>query len=546
MGIEKFSSFILSGGREDSIESELPGSVGTLIFDANGILHTAAQKIYGYSKRTTKEDLERIKSKSKQSLKQDFLDEITNILQAQIKFFSPTENVVIDIDGVAVLAKISQQKYRRYKSVMTKNKYFDSNCITPGTDMMFEIDEHIKDWIKSSREYLSPKRIIYSGHLVPGEGEHKIYEHLKNKEVLPNREITLIFGADADLIMLSLLSRIEKIFLCREKHNEYINIDKLYEIIEGKGISIEDFSIITNLVGNDFLPKPPSFIDPKDMLEKSIDIIIENKLKIVGDDQNINWDEMGSFFQKYLEEEPKYYKKLLDKPKKFPYLEIEEAFDGNLFSSQKMRKLWYAKTDEKINEIDIKEMSLKYLLTFQWILYYYVRGHEKVSSNFFYPFRYAPLTEDLVGICAEMSKKEEKIQAHVLFRDEKEYEITPIHQLLLVMPPASLKLIPEEFHPVYKALDWMHPEKCKIPLEGIDEDWQAKPKIPGVSIEVVSSELKIAQINIDKKYYIQKVIISDKVHKKIYKTKVTKSKEKNVVKEKKPLSFNVNIKKFLM
>jgi 5'-3' exonuclease len=87
---------------------------------------------------------------------------------------------------------------------------FDTNCITPGTEFMERVDGLVKKYIEN-RILHEPSwqglEIYYSGHLVPGEGEHKVMQHIRqrrhHKGYRPNQRHCLV-GQDADLIMLGL------------------------------------------------------------------------------------------------------------------------------------------------------------------------------------------------------------------------------------------------------------------------------------------------------------------------------------------------------
>lgn len=144
--------------------------------------------------------------------------------------FRPTNKVLIAFDGVAPVAKLNQQRERRYKSWFTgvvektiarKNALLDPTCsvgvsapdskawntssITPGTAFMKKLNMRMHDYCAEKGRVIGSSVVyIYSGSDVPGEGEHKIFEYIRDDANYHRDTTTLIYGLDADLIMLCL------------------------------------------------------------------------------------------------------------------------------------------------------------------------------------------------------------------------------------------------------------------------------------------------------------------------------------------------------
>ena len=143
------------------------------------------------------------------------------------------------IDGVAPRAKMNQQRARRFRTAfeaeenmknaiekgleIPKDDPFDSNAITPGTEFMAKLTDNLKYFIHkkiSEDSRWANVKIILSGHEVPGEGEHKIMEYIRTMKNQPNHDPNsrhCIYGLDADLIMLGLVSHYPHFALLREE-----------------------------------------------------------------------------------------------------------------------------------------------------------------------------------------------------------------------------------------------------------------------------------------------------------------------------------------
>src|SRR3984885_11134576 len=92
-----------------------------------------------------------------------------------------------------------------------------------GTEFMHKLTLQLKYFInKKVSEDIDWQgvEIVLSGHEVPGEGEHKIMEYIRQAKSQPNYDPNrrhCLYGLDADLIMLGLLSHDPHFCLLREE-----------------------------------------------------------------------------------------------------------------------------------------------------------------------------------------------------------------------------------------------------------------------------------------------------------------------------------------
>ena len=130
-----------------------------------------------------------------------------------------------------------------------------------------------KEFKNKGKKY-NVKNIIISCSDEKGEGEHKIFTHLNSNLTTDN---IIINGLDADLIILSLISGINNIYLMRENNNSnnsnnnknnsniiYVSIDTLKQALldelRPKWVNldtneiIESYCVMCSILGNDFIP----------------------------------------------------------------------------------------------------------------------------------------------------------------------------------------------------------------------------------------------------------------------------------------------------
>ena len=280
-----------------SSQDELP-SFDNLYLDMNGIIHPCCNPPDG----------------KKPESQEEMFDNIFKYVEDLVDLVKPRNLIYMAIDGVAPRAKMNQQRARRFRKVQEEKERgktsfkFDSNVITPGTPFMFNLAAALHKFVIRKLEGdWKHLQVIFSDSNNPGEGEHKILEFVRIQRTLPNYNPNtkhVIYGADADLIMLGLITHEAHFYIIRESlldfrtvfckicgkpgHFEYdclsktgnensisskfqyvkIPILRQYLFYEFKSLTkfpyfdleriIDDFVFMCFFVGNDFLPHLPS------------------------------------------------------------------------------------------------------------------------------------------------------------------------------------------------------------------------------------------------------------------------------------------------
>lgn len=304
MGIHYFyGKYVKQQGRGINI-SKLPTGVEGIIFDLNGLLHKIAQQTFFYGdygvdgKKSVANAKEARAAAEKRTWREStdaYLENLTRELNYVLDELKPMQYLIIAVDGVAPVAKTTQQRQRRFRDLIPSSlrssppsppspptNDFTSALLAPGTPFMRQIDEAIQLWLSRSARIPNalPPITIYSGWWEPGEGEHKAFQFLrelyKQKFVKQNRGAHVVYGMDSDLMMLCLLSPIRNMYLSREDLEENVNIDSLFGNIARDmrgGIPIDwksgfaaqeeaallkrEFVVMAMLLGNDFVPRSP-------------------------------------------------------------------------------------------------------------------------------------------------------------------------------------------------------------------------------------------------------------------------------------------------
>lgn len=274
----------------DKTTSTAKSSIDWLLIDTNCLIHPMCFKVLA----------EEDGDWSQLKLENKMINAVINYIEKLIDHVKPKKGIYIAIDGPAPLAKVKQQRQRRFKSYHDKvlfdnikskhkkeiKKFWNNSAITPGTIFMEKLHAKIVKW--SRERDTSQVKIIYSSCKTPAEGEHKLLQFIRDNLTDKNIMSYVLYGLDADLIFLALASGNPNIYLLREAQeidkkkssNEFnfVSIDVMKdfifevvtdeinkELVDTSVVNLEiwlkykeniirDFIVICYFLGNDFLP----------------------------------------------------------------------------------------------------------------------------------------------------------------------------------------------------------------------------------------------------------------------------------------------------
>ena len=423
---------------------------------------------------------------------------VVSKIEEYILFISPMINVYIAFDGVAPFAKLEQQRQRRYKSWYQnkiqeqifelepdnkREKKWNTARITPGTEFMKELNVALYSYFnKEKAETYTVKNLIVSGSDQVGEGEHKIFEFIRQNG---DQGTTIIYGLDSDLIMLSLnhLNINPQIYLFREApHFSIGELEQgesyLMDIGElSKQIAFEmtgtcnatlneavvfDYIFLCFFLGNDFMPHFPSLNIRTGGIDKMMNAYKEISKKSrhirLSDGTRIYWKHVRSlcsFLAKQEESNLIQEVELRDKKEGIhKRVRVEEKTAENRYKKfellpsyeREMEKYinpsypyWQQRYYETLftfsgNDHDKKRaVSLNYLEGLEWNMKYYTSGCPDWKWK--YKYHYPPLLCDLLK---EMPYFDTTSSLTV------NAPVSELFQLYYVLPKHSAYLLPRE------------------------------------------------------------------------------------------------------
>lgn len=447
-----------------------------LFMDSNSIIYDAIK------------DIKPDEYNFEQLLIEKVIQNIENYIQ-QIK---PSKTIFIAFDGVAPFAKMNQQKTRRYKSAFMANLGFINNKvntnswstsnITPGTNFMSNLSKSVRKAFLNTEKKYNVNKVIVSGSNENGEGEHKIFEYIRNNPFY--EENMILYGLDSDLIMLSLFhSHYYKNGYIFREAPEFIkssipladsdkNTNEPYVLdisLLADSILIEmnckckdrkriyDYVFLCFMLGNDFLPHFPAL----NIRTHGIPVLLGFYTDIIGnysdrffisDDNKIQWKYFKMFIHELSKREHEFIVQeyaVRDKKQKRNYKidTVEEQENvlnqvPTIYRSEELyicpsHNMWEERYYKSLFHLDRNHDNLhkicnNYLEALEWVFTYYSSGCS--DWRWTYEYHYPPLLVDLYKYIPNGESK---------FILNNRQAFTENVQLSYVLPPSNFNLLPE-------------------------------------------------------------------------------------------------------
>ena len=526
MGIPSYFSYIVKNHANiiKKIDSN-KFKTNNLYLDANSIIYDCVHKI----------DFTKLAPENFEIIYQSVFHKIDEY----ITLICPDSNIFIAFDGTAPVAKLEQQRQRRHKSLY-QNKIakmimkrvedpWNTTAITPGTKFMLGLNENLRKNYTNPAKY-NVKNIILSPSDKYGEGEHKLFDYIRTFPEQHLNKNTVIYGLDADLIMLSInhLPVNPNIYLFREtpefiksinseldpNESYMIDIPELAKIItlnmnngeplttEQQSNRIYDYIFMCFFLGNDFMPHFPSVNIRTGGVDKMINAYkatIGNTTENLTNGKTIYWKNVRKLVQFLADAEEVNFKKetaLRDRRENQQgsgnQLEGGEGelkkFDAIPTYDRKMEKFinpfnpnWqrrYYKTLFKIEIDDVrrKQICVNYLEGLEWTMKYYTTGC--ADWRWCYNYDYPPLLCDLIHYIPYYETE--------FIVKKKPAPVNELVQLCYVLPKECLQLLPTKIcdRVLSEYSHWYTSEQdCEYVWAYCRYFWEAHAQLPEIDID---------------------------------------------------------------
>lgn len=484
----------------------------------------------------------------KEVYEEHLLREIVAYVKQLVAYVKPEHLVYLAVDGVVPMAKIRQQRLRRFKSVVVAKfeesigkrdgESWDTNAITPGTAFMKKLHDRLHT-LCAQQSMGGGLQWKVSSAAEPGEGEHKIMDLLRNythrNYTPPLNNNIVVYGLDADLIILSMLIKKHlpkdcNVYLFRESMEfgsvvynpqnvesyHYLDIQALTtEILKNKSLwvtnhqALHDYCYSMSLLGNDFLPHSFTL----HLQEHGHDRLLEmlryvwdsTKKPLVEDTLLWNYDQLQHAFTWLSHQEELWFLKFIKKSLK----ERHSPFVPKNGEPWEQEYETWNRAPSRLCDVQICYDHEKDYLRKNWTDVYYSRyvgvthqseDQTNVLQNYFYGLQWINNYYEGRNVCKSWyfpwfvpplwkSLAKEPVNHHWV-PIVHEHPIQDYEQLMMVLPKKSWNLVPMQYKDLPKKAPQYWPPKFNYFMAGRKFMWNCEAHIPILTVHRLRSLMR--------------------------------------------------------
>jgi 5'-3' exonuclease len=518
MGIPSFYKHLLQTVGGLTSAKRTPPQVFAL--DLNCAIYHCMRKVptpYSHATRVSWEDT--------------LIQHVLTYIKHMTRIVGPTKTLYIAVDGVAPMAKIKQQRARRFKSAVlaveeaqvkaearreayVPTERWDSNAITPGTEFMRRLAIALRGLNVSGVE------VVVSPADEAGEGEQKIMAWIRGR---PEVHDIVVYGLDADLIVLALLEhgrsgrtvdlfREETEFNGAVKSNavgeeQYLylltshlatTLHKTWRPSQTREQFLMDFVGVMNLLGNDFLPHGMGLKIHDEGIEHVLGELKRQDVGplVVGNAYNVAvlaplFEELGKAEERWMlrtvrkkldarpgatqskDVEQQAMVRLNDRPLEW---QAERVLVEQVHVEGQEKPQWRFRPDWRsmyyqfgVWDSGPEDVMQAYCKTMTWTLRYYLG--EPVDMCWYYPWFLPPLLSDLAR---SLSRSPHLLDTPA----SRGIVLRPLEQLAMVLPASSFHLLPKDYQVLPNKYPYAWPTSWSLFSMGRRFLWECEPLIP--------------------------------------------------------------------
>ena len=344
--------------------------------------------------------------------------------------------------------------------------------------------------------------LVFYDANIPGEGEHTIFKYIRNDKADINTRY-VVYGLDADLIMLSFIAYKKHIYLLRERQVfekefvsdkvifSFLDIDELkfglikytskeYDfMIKDEQEFLDDFVFFSFLLGNDFVPH----VNTISINNGGLELLISNYVKMYKKMNTslvsrklmkINTNALCVMLKDIVKDENRL---VINNSKKITIKKDEQLN----YHHRNWKENYYYHFFYNSQKKYIDKICDKYCEVINWTFKYYFEGCP--SWRFIYNFRTAPCLSDIYNYLLDIDLNRFNFPCDVPF--------TQNQQLMMILPPNSRAIFPEKYrYLIDNDLVEFYPLDFKYEVVDKRVEWMHTPVIPEIDDNLILEYVK--------------------------------------------------------